>query len=113
MKRAWFAGAIAVVLLVCEVGGFIRAGLEPAVALVGVVVQVPLFIPTAIYYFFVRSPKAVVSCGIGLAIFTVPVGAILLQGSDPTLPQTIFGGMSFFMALMTSLAGVVHGRRPS
>lgn len=111
--RAWFAGTIALGLLACEVGGFVRAGLEPGLALLGVIVQFPLFIPTAIYYFFVKSPKAVLWCGIALAVFTAPVAAILLQGSDPTLSQMMFGGLSLFMMLMTSLAGAVLGRRRS
>ena len=111
--RAWFAVTIALGLLACEVGGFVRAGLEPGLALLGVIVQFPLFIPTAIYYFFVKSPKAVLWCGIALAVFTAPVAAILLQGSDPTLSQMMFGGLSLFMMLMTSLAGAVLGRRRS
>lgn len=103
--RAWFAGVTAAVLLACVLAGTESAALIPV--LVGVS---PLFAPTAIYYFLVKDPKAVLWCGIVLAGLTIPTALTLLAASEP--PYALVG-LTFFLTLSSSIAGALLPRQPS
>ena len=105
--RNWIAAAVTVTMLICFVAATAVRDIEGWTALIVLIFQLPLFVPTAIYYRFVKGQKAVLVCGVLLLALSIPaaVSTVIL---DP--PPYFWMGAAFFLTLITSIVGAVAGR---
>ena len=105
--RTWLAAGTALVLLVSLLVAGIQANIEGPVILFLLIFQIPLFVPTAIYYFGATGPRAAWVCGIILAGLTIPL-ALLVPILDE--PPYFLVGTVLFLTLISSIVGAVISR---
>lgn len=105
--RTWFAAGTALVLLVSLVMAGVQANIDGPIILFLLVFQIPLFVPTAIYYFGATEPRAAWICGLILAGLTIPLAFLVAILEEPPY---FLAGTVMFLTLISSVVGAVISR---
>lgn len=106
--RRWIASVVAVTMLVCLGVVAIKSNIDGPAILIVIVFQLPLFLPTAIYYRFVKGRRAVLICGTILITFTIPMALFVAILKEP--PYFVVG-LVFFVTLIASIVGATAGNQ--
>ncbi|MBW3590697.1 MAG: hypothetical protein KY393_02425 [Actinobacteria bacterium] len=107
VTRRIFAGGAAAPILLAYLVMVIVA--RPSLMEAGLVLLQfsPLFLPAAVYYFWVTDPRAMVLCGTILLALTAPPWLLVCAGELHYLAQ----GPYFLATLVASIVGAVKSQR--
>lgn len=96
-KRAFALGAAAPILLAYLVTVILGGATFPEALLV-LVAFLPLFLPSAVYFFWVTHPASVIVCGVILVALTAPPWLLVCSGDVQH-----FSGGALFLATMVAV----------